>query len=75
MWHPRMRRRVDRPQSIRLDVVLGKEWQRKDGDGDEGSGKVVDILDDPVVQDLKERFETQVQAGMHKPDSNILGKD
>jgi hypothetical protein len=75
MWHPRMRRRVDRPQSIRLDVVLGKGWQRKDGDGDEGSGKVVDVLDDPVVQDLKERFEMQAQAGMHKPDSNILGKN
>jgi hypothetical protein len=55
MWHPRLRRKIDRRDFVRLDDVLGKEWRKRDDNVD---GK----QDDAALKDLQRTFEAQALA-------------
>jgi hypothetical protein len=59
MWHPRMRRRIDRRASINLVEILGPDWQNRDG------ARVESATEDAAYKELKRSF--AAQALVQKP--------
>jgi hypothetical protein len=60
MWHPRMRRRIDRRASINLIDILGPGWQQRNGDSNESRQK--SAVDDLAVKELERKFAAQALA-------------
>jgi hypothetical protein len=58
MWHPRMRRKIDRRAFIRISDILGKDWQKRD----EEIEKTVAGQGDAALKELERRFEAQAKA-------------
>jgi hypothetical protein len=60
MWHPRMRRRIDRRASINLVDILGPGWQQRNRDSNEGRHE--SAVDDLAVKELERKFAAQTLA-------------
>jgi hypothetical protein len=58
MWHPRMRRIIDRRAFIRISDILGKDWQKRT----QHVGNVVSGQDDAALKELERRFKAQALA-------------
>lgn len=57
MWHPRMRRRVDRRTSINLDEILGPGWQDDDSKSVQRDAEAA--TDDAAYKELLRTFSAQ----------------
>jgi hypothetical protein len=60
LWHPRMRRSVNRRASISISEILGPDWQNRSGaiDGRDGNAHV----EDAALTVLKRTFAAQELA-------------
>jgi hypothetical protein len=72
MWHPRLRRKIDRKAEISLGEVLGSNWQDRGSDDDAQQGdRVVEKEQAAALEELQEHFATQ--AKMMEPGFEFLG--
>jgi hypothetical protein len=77
MWHPRMRRRIDRRASVNLVDILGRGWQNRSEDS--GESRVAPAAEDSAFKELQRRFSAQALAlnpgpeWMHEASLNTTG--
>jgi hypothetical protein len=60
MWHPRMRRRINRRASVNLVEILGPGWQNRSGDSNDN--RVEPAVDGGALKELERRFSAQALA-------------
>jgi hypothetical protein len=75
MWHPRMRRRVDRKAEISLKEMMGSErWKqaRMMAEEEQSATKIEEHGNDAVVDELKDRFVAQGRS--LDPDFDFLAE-
>jgi len=63
LWHPRMRRKINRRASIRITEILGPDWQKREEEKKSiDEEPTTEVKEDAAFRNLKKTFEAQELA-------------